>query len=249
MKYPNRILGADAAPYASHVTQQFPMGQVMELPNGKIFRYAKMGGTLGVANKLYQAAVGAGNWDSLAVVTCALGASTISLTNGATAITENNFAEGSVVEETAAGLGHCYPVKSNTAAGAATCVFTLADGVTVQNALTAGTHTMTVEPNPWKDIVIMASPQTSLIVGIPLVVIAIGGCGWVQTHGVCSCVYDDTGGTETTPADKLRPSEDDDGGVALFNADEADDANLGEIAWCMFTTPDADFGHVFLMIE
>lgn len=246
MKYPNRIFGADAAPYTSHNTQQFPLGQVMELPNGKIFRYGEMGGTVGVANKLYQTGAPHGNWDTLAVVTGTLGASTITATVAGTAMLENDLAEGSCVVESAAALGHCYPIKSNTAASAANTVLTLADGVTVQAALTTS-HKVALEKNPWKDVVIMASVQTALIVGIPLVVIAINGYGWFQTHGVSSCVMD--AAAAATPADKLRPSEDDDGAVALAKMDEAATMDQGEIAWNMFTTPDQDFGHVFLMVE
>lgn len=245
MKYPNRIFGADAAPYTSHNTQQFPMGQVMELPNGKIFRYGGMGATVGVANKLYQTAAPNGNWDALAVVTAALAASTMVITVAGTAMLENDLAEGSAVVETAAALGHCYPIKSNTAASGADTTITLADGVTVQAALTTS-HTVTLERNPWRNVVIMASPQTALIVGIPLVVIAVAGYGWFQTHGVCSCVVDAE--TAATPADNLRPGEKHDGSVAIADH-EAATMDQGEIAWNMFTTPDDDFGHIFLMVE
>lgn len=246
MKYPNRIFGADAAPYTSHNTQQFPLGQVMELPNGKIFRYAEMGNTVGVANKLYQSEVPSSNWDTLSVVTAILGASTITATVASTAMLENDFAEGSCVVESSLGLGHCYPVKSNTAASGGDTVLTLADGVTVQVTLTATTHKVAIFKNPWKDIIIHPAPQTAIVVGIPLVVIAANAYGWVQSHGVTSCLGD--GGA--APDQKLRVSESANGAVAAFDTDEGGNVeDLGEIAWNMFTTPTLDFGHVFLMVE
>ncbi|KKK56829.1 hypothetical protein LCGC14_3060590, partial [marine sediment metagenome] len=60
--YPAIIQGNDGDQFGDQVTPLFPVGQKMELPDNRIFRYALMGGTLGKANHLYQSSIPDAGW-------------------------------------------------------------------------------------------------------------------------------------------------------------------------------------------
>ena len=192
MSFPATLFGAEKDVYETGTFQQYPIGQKLVTPDGSIFRYVEMGATLGVANNLYQAEVPTTNWvkQDLATTAMAVGDSTITFTPGATAIAADELAGGTILVESAADLGHIYRIKSNTvSAGSAACILTLENGVTVKVAVATGaTHDLTALKNPWKDIIIHPSPATSIVVGIPRVVIAANAYGWVCTRGPASCL-------------------------------------------------------------
>ncbi|KKK77819.1 hypothetical protein LCGC14_2849780, partial [marine sediment metagenome] len=162
-RYPNRVYMDWPAPYETSREQRFPFGQVMELPNGSIYRYTRMGPTIGIGARLYQSEVPDAEFDTLVVATGAVAGDTqLIITNGTTAVTVNEFAEGQVVIETASGLGHVYPIKDNTiAASGAAITINLADGVTFQSVVTAGTHAATLTKNPWLDVIIAPAVATA----------------------------------------------------------------------------------------
>ena len=246
-RYPNRVYMDWATPYETSREQRFPFGQVMELPNGAIYRYTRMGGVIGVGARMYQSEVPDSEFDTLAVqAAAAVGDTTIAFTNGTTAITENEFAEGTITEELAAEFGHIYPVQVNdVAASGATCTFTLADGVTVQSALTT-TGTVTVIKNPWLDVVIAASPVTSMSIGVPQVIIPIAWHGWLQTHGFASCLDDGA----CVIGKPVRPSETVDGSVTPMDMDEASDVmNSGMVGVAVYGVTSLDYVGVWLTLE
>lgn len=191
MGFPATIFGAEKDAYETGSVQLYPIGQKMITPSGSIFRYAEMGATVGVANNLYQSEVPSANWLSQLVSTAlAVGDTTIAFTDGGTAYSANDFAGGTILVEETDDLGHIYPIKSNAAsAGTASASHTLVDGVTVQVAVAiAGGNVLTLLKNPWKDVIIHPSPPTALPTGIPRVIIAANGYGWVQTRGLASCL-------------------------------------------------------------
>ena len=196
MAFPATLYGAEKDVYETGTFQQYPIGQKLVTPDGSIFRYVEMFSTVGVANNLYQAAVPTANWltQALATTAMAVGDSTITFTDGGTAIAADELAGGTVLVEETDDLGHIYRIKSNTAsAGSAISILTLEDGVTVKVAVAiAGGNVLTVIKNLWKDVVIQASPPTSLVIGVPRVVIAANAYGWVCTRGVASCLVNGT---------------------------------------------------------
>lgn len=250
MGFPNRIFIQESAPYYCQIEQTYPLGQMFEAPNGRLFRYGSMGAADGIANKLYQSFVTAGNWDALVIpTTVAAGSSTIGFTNPTTTAVENVFAEGTIVGETGTSLGHIYPVKSNTsAAGAALCTVTLADGVVTQSVLTAGTHVVCAHPNPWYAVIIKpASDQTGMVIGVPQIILYVGYYGFFCTHGMVSCLSDAT--TALVVGEQGRPSNSVAGALEGMDYDEAGDADNGRIAWVPEISADTDFGHAFLLID
>jgi hypothetical protein len=208
-----------------------------------------MGGTLGVANKLYQAAAAVANWETQAhTVALAVGDTEISFTDGGTSFTANQLAGGTIIVEETDDLGHVYRVKSNVATAANETVCQLEDGVTVQKEVAvAGANVLTARLNPWREIILsVAATLTGMPVGIPRIVIAASAWGWTQTRGQASCVLD--AGTAILVGDGVRASEDDNGGVCLRD-ETAAKVDRADVGVAMDTAPDLDFGLIFLQIE
>ncbi len=248
MRHPNKILGAHADPYSTYPNQRFALGQVMEVTDGRLYRFAENGAAALAAAKLCSAQSFGANFDTLAVqAAVAVGATTIPFTTGATALVENELAEGTIlVEDVALNLGELYPIKSHPSAGTtSTATMTLQDGVTVLNALTTSGK-VTVRPNPWSKVIIHGSPPIEMIVGIPQVIVGLTEYGWLQTHGVCNVLVE---GAVWVIGQGLRASESVDGGVTLLDFDEAAQADRGLIGFAVIAGTDADFGPMFLKLD
>ncbi len=181
-----------ATPYETSTTPLYPVGQKAETLDGSFYRYVQMGSTIGVANKLYQgAATAVANWTTQAhTVALAVGDTEISFTDGGTAFTVNQLAGGSLLVQETADLGHIYRVKSNTVTASNETICQLEDGVTVQVAMAVDTNNvMTANLSPWSEVVILpTTTPTNIVVGIPRVIIAANGYGWVQSRGIASCL-------------------------------------------------------------
>ncbi len=181
-----------ATPYETSTAAQYDVGQKAETEDGSFYRYVLMGGTIGEANKLYQgAATAVANWTTQAhTVALAVGDTEISFTDGGTPFTVNQLAGGSLLVQETADLGHSYRVKSNTVTASNETICQLEDGVTVQVAMAVDTNNvMTANLSPWAEVVILpTTTPTNIVVGIPRVIIAANGYGWVQSRGIASCL-------------------------------------------------------------
>src|SRR3990167_5407727 len=99
MAYPANLAIEFKTPYETGATQIYPIGQKAETPDGSIYRYCMMGGTIGVANKTYQgAATAVANWTTQAhTVAIAVGDTEISFKDGGTAFTADQLAGGALL--------------------------------------------------------------------------------------------------------------------------------------------------------
>ncbi len=249
MGFPNTIQGSYATPYETGSVALYPLGQRLECPNGRTYRYAEMGATTaGVIANLFQSEVNA-NFDTLTINSAiAIGDTEAVFTNGATQLGLNELANGYVCIEETTDLGEAHRIRANTITpGSVDGTIYLYPGDSFQVVVAVqANNVMTLVKSPFKDIIIKpASDQTGMIVGIPQVVIAVDNFGWVQTHGVASCLVDGV----VVIAQQVRPSETIAGAVALLDYDETDDADNGSVGWCMEVAPDTEFGHLFATLE
>src|SRR5678815_3232104 len=144
--------------FKSQSTQDVPLGTLAYTADGRVFRYAKCGATATVAGSLYQTAAELTDHDHLSVTATAIGATQVTVTLGATAVTENQYAGGLLVVDSTPGEGYSYIIGSHPAADAsAACVFTLLDPIVI--ALTTGSE-VTLTPNPYYGVII--TPATTL---------------------------------------------------------------------------------------
>ena len=250
MRHPNKVLGAHADPYTTYSNQRFPLGQVMEVSDGRIYRFALAGAAALAPSNLDSAKAMTANFDTLAVQTATVvGDTTIKFTNGATTLVENELAGGTILQEDVAlSLGSIYPIKSSTAGGsAATITATLADGVAVQESVSTSGK-VTVRVNPWQSVIIHGSPPVQLLVGIPQVIIGLTQYGWLQTHGVTNCLIE---GSVLVIGQGVRASESVDGAVTFLDFTEATQADLGLIGFAIVTdaTSDTFFEPIFLKLD
>ena len=180
------IYGAEKDVYLVGTQQLYGLGQKLETPDGSIFRFTEMGGTVGVANKLYQSSVAEANWEGTDA-TLVAGATSIPFADGGTNFVADEAAGGTLHLEETSDLGTTYRVKSNAVTAGSVTTMQLEDGVTVVNAVTA--NAVTFIKNPWKDVIISpASLDTALPIGIQRKIIAANGFGWTQSRGVATCV-------------------------------------------------------------
>ena len=186
------------------------IGSLAESRDGRLFRYAFAGATDLVAGNLLVAANPVADHQNRLiddVVTApAIGDKEVTLLSvGSTAGTLDQYADGYLNVRDGTGEGYLYQIEGHTAFDSAgtNVVIKLRDPIEV--ALDSTTE-VSLEFNPWDNVVISATDQADLPVGIAHT--AIGGgsgiqFGWVQTHGLASAFCDETfasGGALTTGA-------------------------------------------------
>lgn len=177
--------------FTTSSTQGTDIGSFATSGDGRYFRYALAGGTSLVPGKLQQSpAQDTTNYNpsgGLAVAAAAIGATTVTLT-GSLTITANALAGGILSVAVTPGQGYSYKIKSNTAvAAAANCVITLEDPIIV--ALTTSSKVV-IGLNPYAGVIVNPATATGSPVGVAVFAITNAQYGWVQTHGIVSCLND-----------------------------------------------------------
>lgn len=169
-------------------TPSMDLGARIETSDGRAFRYAKAGAVALVPGHLLQAPAEITNHQSCAVASAAVGATKITVTLGATAVTANQYAGGWLVENNAAG-GHAYLIKSHPAADLSTaCVFTLEDPIIA--AMTNATTTVDLVLSPYAGVLDNPASASSAPVGVAVTPITATYYGWIQVAGPAAILSD-----------------------------------------------------------
>ena len=113
-----------------------------------------------------------------------IGATTITVTLGATAAVADEYTDGFAFIDTTPGLGYAYQITSHPAANAsATLVVTLKRSDAVVVALTTSSR-VTLGPNPYRGVIqAPVTTLTNVVVGVAVYVISDTEFGWIQTGG------------------------------------------------------------------
>lgn len=174
--------------FQESTTQLHKLGERATTGDGRKFRYAKVGGTALVVGNLLQCPAEVTNHQDLTPAAAAIGATSITVTLGATAATANQYSEGWAVITVTPGLGYQYKIKSHPAADAsASLVVTLEDPIEV--ALTTSSRVDLVL-NPYNGVIQCPTTLTGAPVGVAVNNIAASSFGWIQTGGVASILAD-----------------------------------------------------------
>lgn len=182
-------MAAPLGPFVSSTVQEIGLGSKFYDQNGNAYRYCKVGGTALVAGKLYQAPAEVTNHQNLVTAAAAIGATSVTVTLGATAATANQYAGGYLVITITPGEGYKYLISSHPAAdGSATLELTLEDPIQV--ALTTASNADLI-PNLYKDVIINPTTASSCVVGAAVDVVAASSYGWLQVEGPCPVLVDD----------------------------------------------------------
>lgn len=207
--------------YEANSTQKMVLGARLEMSDGRVFRYAKNGGTALAAGYLCQSPAVGGNTTAqvnLTVVTAgAAGGDTIVVTTTTDTITVNLWQGGYLTVYGASGTtgtGQTYRIKSNTACSAnGNSTITIYDTFVVAVSTSC---TVSVCKHPYDSVVVGAATMTGIVTGVPLIAVTAAYYCWLQTWGVCG-VWSDSAAALTVAADVLASN-------AVAGSVEADDA-------------------------
>ena len=168
--------------FTGSTTQFHNYGEKMETTDGRVFRYAKNSTTLLVSGNLLQAPVVIAGHQTLTPAIFAVGATSISVTMGATNASANQYSNGYIGVNTTPGNGYLYLVAGHAAiTNAVAGTINLADQVQV-----AGTAASICDLvfNPYSGVIqLPVTTKTGVCVGAALTALAASSYGWVQTHG------------------------------------------------------------------
>lgn len=194
MSFPHTIYGSYGTEKVVDATKKYSYGQRLELPDGRIFRYAKAGATALVAGKLYQGASGNISTDtmmvdSLVCSTAAVGSRSITLTaSGTTAIAAGSFDDGYMFTSSSAngGVGEVLKIKTAaTGATGATFLVEFAEGDQLNTATEGGTTKVGIRQNLYNvlEIVPATTVGVNAYAGVAPVAIPASSFGWIQRRG------------------------------------------------------------------
>lgn len=220
MSFPTRIYGKYGWEKQTHTAQRHSLGTVMELPDGREFKYALAGATALARGKVMQSVVPSANHvNEVAGATEPIGSVIITVTLGATAVTEDEYADGYLWTNDATGEGFLYRIKTHPAAASAADVdITLAEDDGLIVGLTVDVSEVSLYRNPYRAVIIHPSPPTSGIAGVAVTDVAASAYCWLQVKGLCAVLAEGT----LVISEPVVPSASVDGAVAPWvNPDTA----------------------------
>lgn len=170
-------------------TKQEQLGARAHTDDGREWVYVKNGATGLAAGKLVVNADEVGNHKNIAVASAAaLGATEVSVTLGATEATADQYEDGFLTVNDAAGEGISYRIAGHAAiasSGTGTIVLDEPLKVALTTSSQVSLHT------PYGGVVISATDQADLPVGIPNIAVTAAYYAWVQTKGHCAALADE----------------------------------------------------------
>ena len=193
MSFPNRIYGDFGAEKVTNTTKKRSLGTILELPDGREFKYVLNGSGAITSGKLASSAAMIGNHDmDLTTAAASVGDTSITVTLGGTAATKDQYADGYIYTNDGTGEGQIYRIASNPAAdSSATLAVTLASNDAVSVALDSTTESG-LAVNPYSGIVVSPTSVTNRTLGVTATDIAANAYGFVQTKGLASVLVSGT---------------------------------------------------------
>lgn len=172
-------------------TAKHAIGTRRPLEDGRVFIYAKAGAANLTAGQLCVAPTVVANHVNCSVKEAvSTDEKEVTVTLGATAATANQYKNGFLVINDADGQGHQYKIRDHAAADASSDLeVRLYDAI--KEALTTSSEASLLK-HPYDSVVISATDQADLAVGVPPIDVTAGYYFWMQTWGPCSCLADET---------------------------------------------------------
>ena len=174
--------------YTSSSDQLHQLGLLVHSNDGRVFRYAKAGGTTLVRGNLQQAsAEDTSNFQNLTATNVAAAATSVTTTSTVT-LTANQLAGGFLVTVSATtGAGQVARIAGHAAATAAVVTINLDDPLVLA---TTGTLKIDMIPNPYSAVVVNPTTATSAPVGVCIHPITNAQFGWLQVRGAGPVLLD-----------------------------------------------------------
>jgi len=185
-------LAPSVATTTNSVTQEVSLGTRYADQYGRVFRYCKAGGSGLDRGKLVVTSDPVANHTSMNfAVAPAIGDTSVDVTLGGTAATANQYKDGWLNVQDGLGEGRVYRVEGHAAQATTTGTLKvwLAEPIDTVSAITVANVDLVY--NKYQSIVIAASDQADVPVGIPVAGITTLYYGWVQTWGPCAAWMDE----------------------------------------------------------
>ena len=170
-------------PFTSGLTELFPLGSRL-LYGNTVYAYGRLSGTVVTAGKcVTHAASIAHHFDLTPTAGVAAGETAISVETAGTDITLNQYANGYLYVNDAAGEGQMLRIKSNPAHDHSadpsiviTCYDDLATAITTSSRIT-------LIPDPRSGMIVQAATTTGATLGVTVVDMAASAYGWFAVSG------------------------------------------------------------------
>lgn len=180
---------APTAGTVPYMTQIPDLGVRAVTGDGREFRFITAGGVTLIPGTLLQASAQIANHQNLApTAVAAIGATSVTVTLGATAATVNQYSGGWALITVTPGQGYMYQISSHPAAALSTTLtLTLTDALIV--ALSTASRVDLIA-NPYNGVIINPTAASSCPVGAAVFGITNAYYGWIQTKGVTNLLAD-----------------------------------------------------------
>lgn len=171
-------------------TKQVEFGAVGATSDGRVYRYGQAGASDLDPGKLVVNVDLVANHTNIAVAeAAAVGAKKVKVTLGATAATADQYLEGYLTVNDATGEGITYKITSNPAIDSAGSGYIYLEEP-IRVALTTSSE-VTLKKNPYAGLVISATDQADMPMGVPNVTVTANYYAWFQTRGECAVWADE----------------------------------------------------------
>jgi hypothetical protein len=174
----------------TNATRLHALGTVVEDNTGRVWRYSQAGAVNLAAGLATVTPAKVANHTNVAVaVAAAVGSRSVSVTLGATAMTQGQYDGGYLVVNDTPGIGLAYHIAGSSAiASSGTGVVTLEEPIQV--ALTTSSK-VTFTPNPWSNTIVHPGSTSALFCnGDTDIPVAATYFYWSQTGGMTSTLSD-----------------------------------------------------------
>ena len=165
------------------------IGEKFISSDGREFVLCSVGASNIATGVLTQSAALIADHQNMATSTASAGATQVTVTLGATAVTANQYAGGFVTFNAGTGAGQTLRIASHPAAALSTSVV-----LTLEDPIVTATNSCSTKsslaPNPFGGIIIHPTTSSNSPVGVTLYPISAGLIGLVQTKGQIACLND-----------------------------------------------------------
>ena len=182
-----RLVGTSA------INGQFPAGTLGVTQDGRWFAYARNGAATLVPGNVIAGPAPVTNHVNNTATATAAAVNTVTFTQGATAVTQNQYKDGYLSVSVTPGAGYLYGISDHNAVASATSyAWPLAPGETVQVALTT-TSRLDLIANPYRGVIqCPATTLTSQPVGVAVSAPTSGQWCWIQVKGTANVLTEGT---------------------------------------------------------
>ena len=205
--------------YTESSTARYPIGEKLELADGRVFRYGYTAAAINRGLLVAQDVSATAIVESDGRLTAAsAGATEVTYTDSGTvgSATLNQYAGGYLHITDDAGEGYQYRIKSNTAASSDAITFTLYDALQV--AVTTATD-VAVTGSLWYNVVGATAGTDYIIAGVTPMTFQANYYGWFQTAGIATVLMETNGSAVPAIGDNLTLGDGTGGACQLKDAE------------------------------